>query len=378
MLFDKIIGHKKIIERLKLSVDNNKISHAQMFSGPEGAGVLNVALAYAEYVLCLHKDNKETCSKKVSDLNHPDIHFVYPVNTNKVITRKPVSNDFITEWREFFSNNKSHYIQDWYEKIDISKKAGRIGVDEAQNMVKKMSLKSYEGGFKIMIIWMPELMNIPTANKILKLIEEPTGKTLFLFVTENEKDIIKTVYSRTQLVYFNRLADSEVRDFLISEYKNKIINLDMASDIALRSNGNLTTAISILHDDENENKFEELFVMWVRGSFKADIKVLIDWSNEMAKLGKQFQVNFLKYAARVFRQGLLENYEAKELSFLKVEAEGFSFDKFIKFVHGQNISDMLKELDLAIYHIERNGNAKIVLLDVSVKITRGLHTKYKV
>lgn len=374
MLFDEITGHKKVIEHLKNTVANQKISHAQLLSGPEGAGVLSVAIAYAQYVLCSQSQNKENCEKKVSALNHPDIHFSYPVSSNTEVKSKPTSKDFIVQWREFISDSKFGTIQNWYEKIGIEKKAGIISVDEAGDIVQKMSLRAFEGGFKIMIIWKPELMNIATANKLLKLIEEPTGKSLFLFVTEDEEAIIKTIQSRTQIVYFNKLSNSDVSNYLLDNFD---IDEIKAKDIAIQSNGNIDTAIKLVSDNQVENDFQELFVNWVRGSFKADLKMLVTWSDLMAKKGKQYQINFLKYATRVFRQGLLENYEAKDLSFLKVEANGFRFDSFIKFVHGQNIVDMMNELDLAIFHIERNGNAKIVLLDLSVKITRGLYTKYK-
>ncbi|MEN8137907.1 MAG: DNA polymerase III subunit delta' [Bacteroidota bacterium] len=375
MLFDEIIGHERVIEHLKSSVDRQKVSHAQLFSGPEGSGVLQVALAYAQYVLCSQSQNKEICDKKIEDLNHPDLHFVYPVNTTTEVKSKPISKDFISYWREFISEDKYANIQDWYEKIGIEKKAGRIGVDEAADIVKSMTLKAYEGEFKVMIIWMPEFMNTQTANKLLKLIEEPTGKSLFIFVTEDDEAIIKTILSRTQIVYFKRLSDENVQNYLV---ENLELESDKAADIAIRVGGNINKARSLVLEDKDEGRFQELFVDWVRGSFKADIKMLIDWADLMASNGKQFQINFLKYATRVFRQALLENYEAKDLSFLKLEAKGFKFESFIKFVHGQNIFDLINELDLAIFHLERNGNPRIILLDVSVKITRGLHKKYKV
>ena len=373
MLFNEITGHKKVIEHLKNTVTNNKVSHAQLFSGPEGSGILSVAIAYAQYVLCSKHPNKEVCENKVKDFNHPDLHFVYPVSTTPEV-KTPISKAFLSQWREFLNNSSFGTIQEWYEKIGIEKKVGLISKHEAVDIVKTMSLRAFEGDYKIMIIWKPELMNNTTANKLLKLIEEPTGKSLFIFVTEDEESIIKTIQSRTQIVYFNKLSNAEVTDYLLNNFD---ITEDKAKDIALQSGGNINKASSLISDNQSEIEFQEHFVNWVRGSFKADLKMLVNWSDLMAKQGKQFQINFLKYATRVFRQGLLENYEAKDLSFLKVEANGFRFESFIKFVHGQNIVDMMNELDLAIFHIERNGNPKIVLLDLSVKITRGLYTKYK-
>jgi len=374
MLFDKIIGHKKVIEHLKNSVSNNKVSHAQLFSGPEGAGILSVAIAYAQYVLCSQSTNEEVCKNKVEAYNHPDLHFVYPVGKTPEVKSKPISKNFITQWREFLEENSFGTIQQWYQKIGIENKVGLISVDEAADVVKTMSLRAFEGSYKIMIVWKPELMNISTANKLLKLIEEPTGKTLFIFVTEDEQSIIKTIKSRTQIVYFNKLSSTDVSNYLMNNFE---VPENTAKDIALQSEGSIEKAISIVSDNQSDSEFQELFVNWVRGSFKADLKMLVNWSDLMSKKGKQFQINYLKFATRVFRQALLENYEAKELSFLKFNVQGFRFDKFISFIHGQNIIDMMNEMDLAIMHIERNGNPKIVLLDLSVKITRGLHSKYK-
>lgn len=375
MLFDEITGHKRIIEHLKNTVATQKVSHAQLFSGPEGAGILSVAIAYAQYVLCSQNKNKEACEIKVKDFNHPDLHFVYPVGTTPEFKSKPISKNFISQWREFLNDGKFGTIQEWYEKIGIEKKTGLISVEEAADVVKTMSLRAFEGDYKIMIVWKPELMNIAAANKLLKQIEEPTGKTLFIFVTEDEEAIIKTIQSRTQIVYFNKLSNAEVSNYLLDNFE---ILESKAKDIALQANGNINKAISIISDNQSDSEFQELFVNWVRASFRADLKMLVNWSDTMAKKGKQFQINFLKFATRVFRQALLENYDAKELSFLKFDVQGFKFENFISYIHGQNIMDMMNEMDLAIFHIERNGNPKIVLLDVSVKITRGLHTKYKV
>ena len=375
MLFDEITGHKRIIEHLKNTVATQKVSHAQLFSGPEGAGILSVAIAYAQYVLCSQNKNKEACEIKVKDFNHPDLHFVYPVGTTPEFKSKPISKNFIVQWRELLNDGKFGTIQEWYEKIGIEKKTGLISVEEAADVVKTMSLRAFEGDYKIMIVWKPELMNIAAANKLLKQIEEPTGKTLFIFVTEDEEAIIKTIQSRTQIVYFNKLSNAEVSNYLLDNFE---ILESKAKDIALQANGNINKAISIISDNQSDSEFQELFVNWVRASFRADLKMLVNWSDTMAKKGKQFQINFLKFATRVFRQALLENYDAKELSFLKFDVQGFKFENFISYIHGQNIMDMMNEMDLAIFHIERNGNPKIVLLDVSVKITRGLHTKYKV
>ncbi|MCK5824793.1 MAG: DNA polymerase III subunit delta' [Ichthyobacteriaceae bacterium] len=373
MLFDKIIGHEKNIQQLKNTVDNNKISHAQMFCGPKGSGMLQVAIAYAQYVLC-NNNKLETCYNKVIDFNHPDLHFAFPVNTNGEVKTKPVSKDFIKQWYEFLNEDKFGEINNWLDKINVTNKDGLISVNEAVEIVKAMALKAYESNHKVMIIWMPELMNNATANKLLKLIEEPVGNTLFILVTEDEEKIISTIRSRTQIMHFKRLSDKEVSDYLITE-----LNIDeqKALNLANIAFGNINEATNLLANDTEELEYQDLFVGWIRASFKADLKMLVNWADTMAKKGRKFQLGFLNFAIRVFRQALLENYSATDLSFLKIENQGFKFDNFVRFIHGQNIVDLFSELDKAIFHIERNANAKVVLLDVSIKVTRGLYTKYK-
>jgi len=369
MLLDKIIGHKKVVEQLKKSVENQKISHAQMFVGPEGSGILESAIAYAELILEANKD--ENSGVDINSFSHPDLHFVFPVYGSSQV--KPVSKDFYSEWTEFRKENEYPNLNDWQKKLGFEKKALSIYTSEAAEIVRSMSLKSYEGGFKVMIIWMAEYMSEKVANKLLKIIEEPDGKSVFILVTEDENKIISTIKSRTQKIYFNRLSDEEVKNYLVNKHN---IEESRAMDIASRSEGNIREAISLLNNSDLDAEFQGIFVDWIRASFQANTGKLVKWAEEMNKMGKQFQLNFLKYSARVFRQALLENYEAKDLSFLKLEAGGFKFESFISFVHGQNIHIILKELDEGIFHLERNGNAKIVLLDLSLKIARSLHMKY--
>lgn len=374
MLIDEIIGHRRIVEHLKNTVDNNRVSHAQLFHGPEGVGTLQVAIAYAQYVLCSNSKDKEACQSKVKGMNHPDLHYVFPVSTTTRVSSKPKSKDFISDWNEFVKEEKFPHIQDWYKKIGIEKKAAYIGVEESADMIKTMNLSAYEGSYKIMIIWLPELMNISAANKLLKLIEEPSAKSLFLLVSEKKEDIISTILSRCQIVNFNRLSDDDVKTWIQLNYDYED---DNALNIALQSEGNISRAIKIIDDNSLEEKFQEYFVNLIRGSFKADVSELLKYTGFVADQGKQFQLAFLNYSIRVFRQAMLENYQSKNLSFLKVNAEGFKFENFVKFVHGQNIFQMIEEIELAIFHLERNGNAKIVLFDLFIKLTRGLHTKYK-
>jgi DNA polymerase-3 subunit delta' len=374
MLFDNILGHERIIQHLKNSVDSNRISHAQLFSGPEGVGVLQVAYAYAQYILCQNSKDTEACEKKVSAMSHPDLHSVFPVGTTKEFPSKPISSNFIKQINEFVKEEKFPFILDWYSKIGIENKAGLISVEESSDMIKKMNLSAYEGGYKVMIIWLPELMNAASANKLLKMIEEPNPKSVFILVTQDKESIISTLTSRCQTIEFNRLSDSDIITWIELQYGLDKIK---AADVAIQSEGSVLRAIKIIEDNSLEEDFQDFFVKLIRASFKADAGAILAHTEVLASRGKQFYLAFLNYCIRVFRQALLENYHSKDLSFLRIETGGFKFENFVSFVHGQNIFQMIDELEKAIYHLERNGNAKIVLFDLFIKLTRGLHTKYK-
>ncbi|MCD8444449.1 DNA polymerase III subunit, partial [Tenacibaculum finnmarkense] len=248
---------------------------------------------------------------------------------------------------------------------------------EAFDIVKKLQLKSYEGGFKVMIIWMAEKMNIASANKLLKLIEEPPEKTVFILITEDEEQIINTIKSRCQALNFPALSEADIANALV---KNKQISENEAIKIAHQSEGNYNKALHILNNNSNDLIFEQWFITWIRAAFKAKgnaavIQDLIEWSETIAKAGRETQKQFLQYCLQFFRQALLLNYGANDLVFLETKTPNFKLEKFAPFIHSGNILIIDKELNDAQYHIERNGNPKIILLDLSIKLTRLLHTK---
>lgn len=375
MDFNKIIGQKHLVNHLKTSANNGRIPHAQLFVGPEGSGTLATAVAYARYVLCGEENN--ACMVKADNLSHPDLHFAFPVATNDKVKRHAVSNLFLEDWRNFVKEQPYGNLFDWYKEIGVEKKQGQIGVDESLDIVKKLALKSYEGGYKIMIIWAAEKMNNAAANKLLKLIEEPPEKTVFILITEDEEQIISTIQSRCQVLHFPPLAEKDIVDELEANFQ---ITTTEATKIAHQANGNYNKALDVLHHDSEDILFEKWFITWVRSAFKAKgnkaaINDLIAWSEDIAKSGRETQKQFLKYCLHFFRQALLQNYTATDLVFIETETPNFSLEKFAPFVHGNNIIDITTALNDAIYHIERNANAKIVLTDLSIKLTRLLHKK---
>jgi len=377
MNFNQIIGQEYLVNYLRRTIDNGKISHAQLFVGNEGVGTLPMAIAYASYIICKNHNDPEKCRSKCEKLQHPDLHFAFPVATNEVVKKHPISSLFLSQWREFLAENPYAGLFDWYKFLGIENKQGRIGVDEAQDIVKKLRLKPYEGTYQVMIIWMPEKMNIAASNKLLKLIEEPPKKTILLLVTESEEQIITTIKSRCQVLHFGNLSERQITEALCNK---ETIQETEATKIAHQADGNFNKAIQIFHNKSDDTIFDQWFVIWVRAAFRAKgnasvINDLIGWSNEIAGKGRETQKQFLQYCTQVFRQAMLLNYKADSLVYLEPKTKGFKLENFAPFIHNGNIINITDELSEAMYHIERNGNPKIILLDLSIKLTRLLHTK---
>jgi len=377
MNFEQIIGQQYLVSHLKSTVDNGRISHAQLFVGNEGVGTLAMAIAYASYLICKTHTNPEKCQQKCERLQHPDLHFSFPVASTEKVKKHPVSNLFLKEWREFLFKNSYAGLFDWFQKLGIENKQGIIGVDEAQEIVKALKLKPYEGTYQVMIIWMAEKMNIAAANKLLKLIEEPPKNTIFLLVTEKEEQIITTIRSRCQVLHFNNLSEKQIADTLVTQEE---IDPKEAMLISQQAEGNYNKALTLSTGNSNEIVFEQWFITWVRAAFRAKgnasvINDLITWSNDIAGKGRETQKQFLQYCIQVFRQAMLLNYKVEDLVYFEPKTSGFALEKFAPFVHNGNIITIADELGDAIYHIQRNANAKIVLLDLSIKLTRLLHTK---
>lgn len=382
MLFSEVLGLPHIKNHLTTTANRGRIPHAQLFTGNHGSGLLPMAIAYAQYILCNNTGDENntgntSCNVKFRNLSHPDLHFAFPVATTDTVKSHPVSSNFLASWREFIADNPYGSLFDWYQKLGVENKQGQIGVDEAQEIVKSLSLKSYEGGYKVMIIWMAEKLNTAASNKLLKLIEEPPDKTLFILIAEDEEQIIQTIRSRCQILHFPPLAEAVIEENLI-QLKN--LKASEAKKIALQANGNYASALHLLKKDGGEEPFEAWFIKWVRTAFKAkgnkaSILDLISWSEEIAGTGRETQKSFLLYCLGFFRQAMLYNYNAHDLVYMQFKETGFKLEKFAPFIHGSNIGDITNELETAIYHIERNGNAKLILTDLSIKLTRLLHKK---
>ncbi|RTY88313.1 DNA polymerase III subunit [Flavobacterium sp. RSP15] len=382
MQFSEILGQEHIKSHLTKSADLGRVPHAQLFVGPEGSGTLPMAIAYAQYIICSNQNGEnsgsnEACNLKFQKTSHPDLHFIYPTVSTEEVKAKPKSIDFITEWRQFIEQNPYGSLFDWYQMLGVKNKQGEIRVDDAQEILKSLALKSYEGGYKIMIIWMADKLNIAASNKLLKLLEEPTDRTVFILISENEEDIIQTIRSRCQVLHFNGLSETVIAEALVSKENT---DSKIALKIAHQAQGNFNKALQLIQPDSESVFFEKWFVDWVRAAFRAKgnaaaIQDLIQWSEQIAGLGRETQKKFLHFCIDMFRQALLLNYQTPSLVYMEPQVEKFKLENFAPFVNGNNINDIFKELSEAMYHIERNGNAKIILTDLSIKLTRLIHKK---
>lgn len=381
MQFSKVLGLAHIKQHLTTSADVGRIPHAQLFVGPEGCGTLPMAIAYAQYILCGNTNGSNevgdmACNTKCENLSHPDLHFAFPVSASGSIKKHPVSDHFLGQWREFVKEQPYGNLFDWYRAIGIEKKQGQIGVDEAHDIVRKLSLKSYEGGYKIMIIWMAERMNTSASNKLLKLIEEPPQKTILIMIAEDEEQLLPTLRSRCQVMHFPPLPETVIVEGLVEKGASR----EEAVQIAQEANGNFNRAQDLMLQDSEDLIFEQWFVQWTRTAFKARgnkaaVHELILWSEEVAKTGRETQKKFLSYCISLIRQAMLLNYQASELVYVKTRQPDFRLEKFAPFVHENNVMPMVQELENARYHVVRNGNSRIIFTDLSIKLTRLLHTK---
>lgn len=371
MRFEEIIGQESVKARLIQTVKENRIGHAQLFLGDEGTGNLALAIAYAQYVNCERKQPWDSCGQcnsciKFQKLIHPDLQFVFPVAKTRSVTKDPVSDDFMNEWRNLVL--EKHYISlsEWYETIGIENKQGLIGKRESQEIIRKLSLKSYEAEYKTVILWMPEKMNRTAANKLLKMIEEPPAKTLFLLVSGDTGQILPTILSRTQIVKVPRIQIEKLAEGLEKKFDLKARE---AGAIAKIANGNYLEAINLIYSsDQTEYNFEK-FVSLMRTCYKPKYTEVFNWVDEMAGIGRERQKAFFQYGLRLIRENFMLTLATNDVVYLSETEEEFS-KKFHRFINERNAMEIAQQFEQAQADIERNAYAKIVLLDMSLKIMK--------
>ena len=374
MYFSDFPGQDSTKTQLLDLFKSERVPHALLLNGEEGCGHLQLALSFSSLLLCKSPTPLDACKncsscKMYEKYQHPDLHFSYPIHLSKT-EHSETSDDQRSSFLEALEKYKCLGKKTWYSKMGNENKQGVIGVKESQAILAKISLKSFFGSAKILLMWMPELMNIQAANKLLKLIEEPPENTYFIFVSNNQSKILPTISSRLQTINVPRLKDENISDFLEKKFQ---IEPSTAKNIAKISKGNLNKAINTHLDAGILEMNRSLFVNWMRLCYSRNIADTIDWVNEFSKIGREQIKDFIIYSLEMYRQCIMGNYnmEIEGVS----ESEKNFLEKFKPFVNHQNISEINSIMNDAYYHMERNANPKILMLDVSIKLYKLLRTK---
>jgi DNA polymerase-3 subunit delta' len=370
MQFQSIIGQNEIIHQLIKLKKNHRIGHSLLFLGKAGYGGLPLAMSFAQFLLCENPGENDSCGvcaacQKCSHLQHPDLHFSFPT----VLSVADRSDLLLKSWRELVLRQAYFDLSQWIFQHDDKGRKPTIGTTESQEIIKKLSLKSFEGGYKIMLVWMAEEMNVDCANKLLKILEEPPENTLFILLCESIDQMLPTILSRTQLVHLNAIPHQVIAKALIQKMG---IQEEQANAIAHLANGDFVDALKIKDEGEGGKFNEEQFIKCMRISYKKEVNAMLNWAEEMSVIGRESQKSFLKYSLHMFQQSILLNYTGQEIVQLNTEEQSF-LKNFSRFISGNNILDFNHTFSDAHYQIERNANAKILFTDLCFKVMRLIH-----
>ncbi|RSK35344.1 DNA polymerase III subunit [Hymenobacter metallilatus] len=371
MRFSEIPGQQQVKQVLLGSVRRNHVAHAQLFRGAEGSATLALALAYAAFLNCEARtpEADDSCGRcascqKIDKLIHPDLNFILPITTTKAVTKDAVSSKFAAEWREFVLQNPYQGLNDWMQHIGAENKQGNISKEESVNLLRLVSLKAFEARFKLVIIWLPELMHPSAANAVLKLLEEPPPATIFLLVSNAPEQLLPTIISRVQPVVVRAVPEPELTTWLrdvqhVPEVK--------ARQLAQLTEGNIGAALAAQASGQEEHDYFALFVSWMRTCYANKVADMLEKCDEFQKLGRENQKEFLQYALTLMRKVLLFGLDAQLVPHLPQQEQGF-VKGFSPFVTPRNASQLAEELNEAHYHVERNANPRMVFLDVSLRV----------
>lgn len=367
MLFKDIIGQEEAKERLIREAKEGKIAHARLFCGNEGVGKLPLAIAYAQYISCDHPTDTDSCGvcpncTKYNKLIHPDLHFVFPIIKKK--NKDTTSDDYLQEWREIINSSPYFNLNMWLKEMGAENQQAQIFVKESDEIIRKLNLKSSQGGYKVMIIWLPEKMNVECSNKLLKLLEEPPTQTIFILISEEPDMLLPTIQSRVQRFNIHAINKEKIAENLCLNYG---LQAKDAEDIAHRSQGNFLKALETIHLNEDNVFYFEEFVSLMRLAYQRKIREIKQWSDNIAAIGRERQKNFLTYIQRMLRESFIYNFHNPDISYLSDEEQKFS-SRFSPFINESNVINIMEELNTAEQHIGQNVNAKMVFFDLALKM----------
>ena len=368
MYFKDIIGQDEVVALLRAAVAEGRIPHAQLICGGEGVGKLVLTIAYARYLCCTHRNSEDACGecpscKKFDKLVHPDLHFTFPVY-KKDPNRGPLSDDFIDKWRQAVAENPYMKLNQWMDHIGTENQQGLIYTSQGDEVIRKLTLKSSEGGYKVMIVWMAEKMNAECSNKLLKMIEEPPAQTIFLLVAENPDLLLPTIQSRVQRLTLRPIEEDVMARALCERFG--LVDAD-ARQVAHASAGNWLQAMETIHLGSRAKEYIELFMTLMRKSYARDLKGMRQWADSVAGMGREPQKNFLIYCQRMIRESFICNFHRPEINYMNMEEANFT-SRFAPFVNEKNIFGIMDELSEAQRHIEQNVSGKMVFFNLALKM----------
>lgn len=368
MTFNDIISHDAAKKHLRQIVDSERIPHAILIEGQPGIGKFMLARAFAQYIHCENRQNGDSCGTCPSciqhqSFNHIDTHFIFPI-IKRGNNKPSISDDFIDDWREFLTENPYMDFEDWLTKLNNINAQPHIYVDESIDIIRKLNFTAHKAKFKIVLLWLPERMKLECANKLLKLIEEPYNDTLFIMVSNDSKQILPTIYSRTQRIELLRLGDETIANVLATKYS---MDYNEALSIAHITDGDMNKAEKEIQLSKETSKFFEMFVTLMRLAYQRKISELKRWSNDIASLGREQSMQFLNYCQRLIRENFIYNLNVNELNYMNKNESQFSIN-FARFITERNVQKLIEVLNKAQSDIMGNANAKIVFFDLSVKI----------
>ena len=372
MKFSEVIGQQQVAERLQQLADQQRVPHAIMICGPQGAGKMALAIAFASYLLGEREDETQIAEKErnsvamVRKLEHPDLHFSFPVFKTKSMSadHKVTSDDFMKDWLQFIKQGPYFTLNQWTGTIGVENQQTWIYVGESDLLTRKLSLTASQGGYKVAIIWLPEKMNAECANKMLKLLEEPTPRTVFILVPEEPEKIIETIRSRTQQIYIKAIQQEEIKKALITQ---RGLDEQNATRIARMANGNWLKALEELDSENEKRQFLELFISLMRLTYTKQLGELKTWSENVASLGREKQKRMMEYFLHMVRENFMYNFNQPQLSYMTQDEENFA-SKFAPFINEANVIQITEQMQRTIPEITQNANPKILFYDMALQL----------